>query len=98
MQCLGNTQQATLDRIGTQKEEWVSKGNASYTLGDDHGLAAGVGVNGLAWMSRRCRRIAYGAEACIRDDNHLKRRTKQQRKLPKRKGGQTEKSEEIGGG
>ena len=44
-------------------EEWVSKGNASYTLGDDHGLAAGVGVNGLAWMSRRCRRRAYGAEA-----------------------------------
>ena len=52
VQCLGNTQQDTLDRIGTQREEWVSKGNASYTLGDDHGLAAGVGVKGLAWMSR----------------------------------------------
>jgi len=88
VQCLGNTQQATLDRIGTQKEEWVSKGNASYTLGDDHGLAAGVGVNGLAWMLRRCRRRAYGVEACNRDENHLKRRTKQQRKLPKRKCGE----------
>ena len=29
-------------RIGTQKEEGLAKGKASYTLVDDHGLATGV--------------------------------------------------------
>ena len=65
---------------------------------ETHGLAAGVGIKGLAWMSRRCRRRADVAEACKRDEDHLKRRTKQQRKLPKRKRGKAGKSEEKGGG
>ena len=72
VQCLGNTQQATLGRIGTQTEEWVSKGECKlYLMSMITDLRPGFGVKGLAWRSRRCRRRAIAvAEALDVDENH----------------------------
>jgi len=66
-------------------------------LVDDHGLAAGVGVNGLAWMSRRCRRRAYGAEACKRDENQQNEQPNNNGRLPNEKEEETGKISVKGG-